>query len=134
MKRPTAVLVGELSVYPWDRAHDLLQGVDLLVVRELTGGIYFGEQRRGTHASGEYATDTCTYTTGEIERVVVCGHPTISRPITNLLGRDDVEVVSVVPRGRWAERPFAVDTSTSPISCSLLNSPEGSTVRFLSPD
>ena len=49
---------------------ELLRGVDLLVVRELTGGIYFGEQRRENTESGERAVDTCTYTTGEIERVV----------------------------------------------------------------
>jgi 2-succinyl-5-enolpyruvyl-6-hydroxy-3-cyclohexene-1-carboxylate synthase len=45
----------------------------------------------------------------DIERVVVCGHPTISRPVTGLLERADVEVVSVPPRGRWSGRPFAVD-------------------------
>jgi len=48
-----------------------LQGVDLLVVRELTGGIYFGEKGRDRDADGqESAYDACTYTTGEIERVV----------------------------------------------------------------
>ncbi|MBC9732984.1 2-succinyl-5-enolpyruvyl-6-hydroxy-3-cyclohexene-1-carboxylic-acid synthase [Nocardioides marmotae] len=44
-----------------------------------------------------------------IERVVVAGHPTLSRPVTRLLGREDVEVVSVPARGVWAERPFPVD-------------------------
>ena len=44
-----------------------------------------------------------------IQRVVVCGHPTLSRPVTRLLARDDVEVVSVVPGGTWRERPFRVD-------------------------
>jgi 2-succinyl-5-enolpyruvyl-6-hydroxy-3-cyclohexene-1-carboxylate synthase len=34
---------------------------------------------------------------GRIERVVVCGHPTLSRPITRLLSRQDVEVVALVP-------------------------------------
>jgi len=48
-----------------------LEGVDMLVVRELTGGIYFGEKRREKSENGEeWALDTCTYTTGEIERVV----------------------------------------------------------------
>ncbi|HMA36986.1 MAG TPA: 3-isopropylmalate dehydrogenase [Chloroflexia bacterium] len=48
-----------------------LQGVDLLVVRELTGGIYFGEHRRERQPDGEeQARDTCVYTTGEIARVV----------------------------------------------------------------
>jgi 3-isopropylmalate dehydrogenase len=48
-----------------------LQGVDLLVVRELTGGIYFGEKGRDRDADGqESAYDACTYSTSEIERVV----------------------------------------------------------------
>jgi 3-isopropylmalate dehydrogenase len=48
-----------------------LAGVDLMVVRELTGGIYFGEKsRRSLGDDGERATDVCTYSTMEIERVV----------------------------------------------------------------
>jgi 2-succinyl-5-enolpyruvyl-6-hydroxy-3-cyclohexene-1-carboxylate synthase len=43
-----------------------------------------------------------------IERVVVCGHPTLSRPVMRLLARDDVEVVSVRARGRWPDRPSPV--------------------------
>jgi 3-isopropylmalate dehydrogenase len=47
-----------------------LAGVDLLFVRELTGGIYFGEKTREVlPGGGETARDVCTYTTGEIERV-----------------------------------------------------------------
>jgi 3-isopropylmalate dehydrogenase len=44
----------------------LLEGVDILFVRELTGGIYFGEKVR----SADAASDLCTYTRTEIERVV----------------------------------------------------------------
>jgi 3-isopropylmalate dehydrogenase len=48
-----------------------LDGVDLLVVRELTGGIYFGHKSREPVANGgERATDVCAYETREIERVV----------------------------------------------------------------
>ncbi|MEP6816342.1 MAG: 2-succinyl-5-enolpyruvyl-6-hydroxy-3-cyclohexene-1-carboxylic-acid synthase [Marmoricola sp.] len=43
----------------------------------------------------------------QIQRVVVCGHPTLSRPVTRLLARD-IEVVSVPPRGRWVGRPHPV--------------------------
>jgi 3-isopropylmalate dehydrogenase len=42
-----------------------IEDVDLLVVRELTGGIYFGEKTR----TAEGASDLCTYTVKEIERV-----------------------------------------------------------------
>src|SRR4051794_2395018 len=45
---------------------DRIEGTSLLVVRELTGGIYFGA--RGRDDEGAY--DTCTYTVGEIERIV----------------------------------------------------------------
>ncbi len=47
---------------------DILQGTDLLVVRELTGGIYFGE--RGRRDGGTTAYDTMIYTQHEIERVL----------------------------------------------------------------
>ena len=43
-----------------------LQGVDLMVVRELTGGIYFGDKTRDE----ESASDLCTYHRYEIERIV----------------------------------------------------------------
>ncbi|MFC4783106.1 2-succinyl-5-enolpyruvyl-6-hydroxy-3-cyclohexene-1-carboxylic-acid synthase [Nocardioides sp. MAHUQ-72] len=46
-----------------------------------------------------------------IERVVVLGHPTLSRPVTRLLGRDDVEVLAAPARGVWHDRPFPVAVS-----------------------
>jgi 3-isopropylmalate dehydrogenase len=45
---------------------DLLRGVDIMVVRELTGGIYFGAKTR----TPTEAVDVCRYTLTEIERVV----------------------------------------------------------------
>jgi 3-isopropylmalate dehydrogenase len=47
---------------------DVLRGTDMLVLRELTGGIYFGE--RGRRDEGRTAFDTMIYTVPEIERVV----------------------------------------------------------------
>lgn len=49
---------------------EILEGTDILFVRELTGGIYFGESGRKPHASGEEAWNVMTYSTGEVERVV----------------------------------------------------------------
>jgi 3-isopropylmalate dehydrogenase len=46
---------------------DRLAGVDILFVRELTGGLYFGEPRG---REGDRAVDTCVYTVAEVERVV----------------------------------------------------------------
>ncbi|MEN5426343.1 3-isopropylmalate dehydrogenase [Stenotrophomonas pennii] len=45
---------------------ELLRGVDFVVVRELTGGIYFGEKTRTAAA----ASDLCSYSVVEIERVL----------------------------------------------------------------
>jgi 3-isopropylmalate dehydrogenase len=44
---------------------NLLEGVDFVVVRELTGGLYFGRRQR----QDDFATDECRYTVSEIERI-----------------------------------------------------------------
>ncbi|TQL70623.1 2-succinyl-5-enolpyruvyl-6-hydroxy-3-cyclohexene-1-carboxylate synthase [Nocardioides albertanoniae] len=44
-----------------------------------------------------------------VERVVVYGHPTLSRPVTNLLARADVEIIAAPVEGAWPARPFRVD-------------------------
>ena len=45
---------------------EILKGVDMLVIRELTGGIYFGKKTR----TATSASDLCEYTVPEIERIV----------------------------------------------------------------
>jgi len=47
-----------------------IRGVDFLVVRELTGGLYFGERGRKGSGEGEQAFDTMIYSKAEIRRVV----------------------------------------------------------------
>jgi 3-isopropylmalate dehydrogenase len=50
---------------------DRLQGVDILVIRELTGGLYFGQPKGRRHEGGhEHAVDTLDYADFEVERVV----------------------------------------------------------------
>ncbi len=61
--RPMRVLPG-MEVYG-PLKPELARGADLLIVRELTGGTYFGERVEGR----ERATDKCVYTRGEVERV-----------------------------------------------------------------
>jgi 3-isopropylmalate dehydrogenase len=61
--RPVKPLPALYDASPLRR--ERIEGTDLLVVRELTGGIYFGEKTR-TETS---ASDVCSYTTEEIERI-----------------------------------------------------------------
>jgi 3-isopropylmalate dehydrogenase len=61
--RPVRPLPALYDASPLKR--ELIEGTDLLVVRELTGGIYFGEKTR----TATSASDVCSYTTKEIERI-----------------------------------------------------------------
>ncbi len=54
---------------------DRIAGTDLLVVRELTGGIYFGDSGR----DGDRAYDTCVYEVAEIERIAEVGFEAAAR-------------------------------------------------------
>ncbi len=51
---------------------DLVEGADFVVIRELTGGIYFGEPR-GRSEDQTKAFDTCVYTKDEVERITKLG-------------------------------------------------------------
>ena len=59
-----------------------------------------------------------------IERVVVHGHPTLSRPVSRLLARDDVEVVSVRHTGRWSQRPFPVSLEAEALRVDAADDPQ----------
>ncbi|MFC1973744.1 3-isopropylmalate dehydrogenase [Chloroflexota bacterium] len=53
---------------------EVVRGVDLLVVRELTGGLYFGRpKRRWSTTRGRRAVDTMSYAEDEIERIIRVG-------------------------------------------------------------
>jgi 3-isopropylmalate dehydrogenase len=61
--RPVRTMPAMLDVSPLKP--EIIAGADILVVRELTGGIYFGRKSRTAFE----AEDVCSYTTVEIERV-----------------------------------------------------------------
>ncbi len=65
--RPVKAYDVLVDASPLKRA--IVEGVDILFFRELTGGIYFGESGRRSHPSGEEAFNTMIYNTGEIERI-----------------------------------------------------------------
>jgi 3-isopropylmalate dehydrogenase len=53
---------------------DVLEGTDLIVIRELTGGLYFGKpQRRWISAGGRQAVDTLRYSEKEVRRILTVG-------------------------------------------------------------
>ena len=68
--RPSPALIGASPL-----KEDRIAGTDLLVVRELTGGIYFGDSGR----EGDSAHDTCEYSAAEIERIARVGFEAAQR-------------------------------------------------------
>src|SRR3954449_4450777 len=71
--RPARPSPARLDASPLKR--DRIEGTDLLVVRELTGGIYFGDSGR----DGDSAHDTCEYSAAEIERIARVGFEAAQR-------------------------------------------------------
>lgn len=61
--RPMSVTPSQVQRSPLKR--EVVEGADMLIVRELTGGLYFGKQTR----TEDMAIDECVYTVPEIERV-----------------------------------------------------------------
>jgi len=66
--RPISTYPELVSASPLRR--EIVDGVDILFVRELTGGVYFGDSGRREHASGAEAFDEMRYSTEEVARVV----------------------------------------------------------------
>jgi len=63
--RPVKAIPALLEASPLKK--EVAESVDLVIVRELTGGLYFAEPRKKTN---DYAVDTLVYTRNEIERIV----------------------------------------------------------------
>jgi 3-isopropylmalate dehydrogenase len=76
--RPVRPLPALYDASPLKR--ELIERTDLLVVRELTGGIYFGEKTR----SADRASDDCVYTREEIERIARVGFGAARSRVTSV--------------------------------------------------
>lgn len=68
--RPIATFPGLEDKSPLKR--ELVEGADFVCIRELTGGMYFGEK----HEGDDKAWDTCIYTRPEVERILRVGFET----------------------------------------------------------
>ena len=76
--RPVRPLPALYDASPLRR--ERIEGTDLLVVRELTGGIYFGQRGRDV----DVAYDTCIYSVGEIERIARIGFAASRGKVTSV--------------------------------------------------
>lgn len=74
---------------------ELVDGVDIFFVRELTGGIYFGDSGRHQVPEGEEAFNVMTYSTPEIERVVRLAADTARKRRGKLTSVDKANVLEV---------------------------------------
>lgn len=72
------------------RADLVAEGLDLLVVRELTGGLYFGQPKSN---DGTRAVDTCVYSAGEIERIAHVGFQAAQKRHGRLCSVDKANVL-----------------------------------------
>jgi 3-isopropylmalate dehydrogenase len=73
---------------------DVLDGTDMVVVRELTGGLYFGKpQRRWESAEGRQAVDTLRYSEKEVRRVLQVGFDLARRRRRKLTSVDKANVL-----------------------------------------
>jgi 3-isopropylmalate dehydrogenase len=90
--RPVRPLAALYDASPLKR--EVIDGTDLLVVRELTGGIYFGEKRR----TATYASDLCEYSVEEIERIARVAFRAARTRVTS------IDKMNVLETGRlWRE-------------------------------
>jgi 3-isopropylmalate dehydrogenase len=101
--RPVRPLPALYDASPLRR--EVIENTDLLVMRELTGGIYFGDKGR----DGDRAHDTCVYTVAEIERIARAGFRAARSRVTS------VDKANVLETSRlWRETVARVHSEEFP--------------------
>ncbi len=93
--RPVKLFAPLVDASPLKR--EIIEGVDLLVLRELTGGLYFGEPKGigpAPDGKGEQGIDTLSYTTFEIERIARIGFQIAAQRRKRLTSVDKVNVLA----------------------------------------
>ncbi|MGH7814262.1 MAG: 3-isopropylmalate dehydrogenase [Candidatus Binataceae bacterium] len=91
--RPVKTLKEIVSASPLKP--EVVNGVDLVIIRELTGGIYYGmPSERRTGKDGREAVDTCFYSEAEIARVVTYAFELASERRKKLTSVDKANVLS----------------------------------------
>ncbi|MBI2864973.1 MAG: 3-isopropylmalate dehydrogenase [Chloroflexi bacterium] len=89
---------------------ETLDGTDLIIVRELTGGLYFGKpSRQWTNAQGRRAVDTLAYSEKEIRRILLTGFELARGRKKRLTSVDKANVLTTSRLWRAIANELAVD-------------------------
>jgi 3-isopropylmalate dehydrogenase len=105
-------LIGASTLRP-----EVIEGVDLLVVRELTGGVYFGLPKGRVEANGVVrAFNTMAYTDGEINRIARVGFDLARSRSGRLCSVDKANVLDVSQL--WRDRVEAIHTDYADVDLS----------------
>lgn len=102
--RPTTVTSGTSHLSPLKESK--VAGTDFVIVRELTGGIYFGEPK---HWDNNQAVDSLTYTKAEIERIARVGFELAQKRNKKLTSVDKENVLSSSKLWRQVVNKVAAD-------------------------
>lgn len=112
----TVVLAGDAPAHIGRRARELAESAGLPLFAEPTSNARFGQC-----AIANYRLLVDSELGKRIERVIVFGHPTLSRPISRLLSRDDSELIVVSEQANWPDPGWSADQVADDVDC-----PEGS--------
>lgn len=85
---------------------EVVADLDMLIVRELTGGLYFGEKKKEKIEDGYRVIDTLVYTTQEIDRVIDLAFKLAKNRTKKLTSVDKANVLET--SRHWRERASAV--------------------------
>ncbi len=116
--RPATILPQLIDASSLKR--EIVEGVDIMVVRELTGGIYFGQPKGvfATETGEQRGVNTMAYSTSEIDRIAKVGFETAQKRGGKLCSVDKANVLDVSQL--WRDRVTAMAKDYSNVELSHL--------------
>ncbi|MCW6035803.1 3-isopropylmalate dehydrogenase [Spirulina subsalsa FACHB-351] len=116
--RPATILPQLIDASTLKR--EVVEGVDIMVVRELTGGVYFGQPKGifSTETGEKRGVNTMAYTEGEIDRIARVGFATAQKRRGKLCSVDKANVLDVSQL--WRDRVIAMSQQYPDVELSHL--------------
>ncbi|MCU0457282.1 MAG: 3-isopropylmalate dehydrogenase [Bacteroidales bacterium] len=113
--RPVKTFSSLIDKSPLKR--EIVEGADILMVRELTGGIYFGKPQ-GRSEDGKTAYDSCVYSSFEVERVVrlACDYAMTRRRKVTVVDKANVLATSRL----WREKALEISSGFNEIKMDFM--------------